>query len=648
LIQIGNGFRDEELTAEEVRRLRNLSRLTRADALRMIYLAGTGHPGGSLSSVDLYVTLLATMDLQASEPDDPRRDRLVVSHGHTAPAMYGALGHCEFFDLDDAVGLFRKAGSIFEGNLERTVPGVEWTSGNLGMGLSAAAGFALAGRLRGLKYNVFVVMSDGEQQKGQMAEARRFAKKYRLNNITALVDFNGLQSVGKNADVMPQNVKYEYIADGWDVIEVNGHDHNEIYRALRRAIQIQSAPVLVLANTVPGSGVSFMENEADYQGRPLTAEEYAEAMHELRVDPDLSEPTDYRDAFGDFELAPETAPVSVPQPRVGTPRTYRTRAKTTGVEAFAAALGDVAEANRGNTESPVTVSDCAQAEVVGTAAFGREHRDFFLQFGLQEHCAATTSGAMSMDGVVSVWANRAAFALDGAYNQLRMLDLNRSHLKMVITHLGLDAGQDGKAIQCLDYLGLVDNLFGVKAVFPADANQTDRVFRHMLAQPGNWVMGIGCSAAPVIADLDGKPLFAGDYQFEYGRVDLVRPGDHGVILTTGPMLWRAVAAWDVLRDESLEPAVIHVSCPKLVDSTDDPVLLQNLRKGRVITYEDHNVRTGLGSRVANCIAARGISCRLLKLGIDRYAVSGEPDEVYRRMGLDQDTLVARARKFLKR
>ncbi|HSH69992.1 MAG TPA: transketolase, partial [Deferrisomatales bacterium] len=266
MIQIGNGFKDEELTAEEVRRLRNLSRLTRADALRMIHLAGSGHPGGSLSSVDLYVTLLATMDLRASEPDDPRRDRLVVSHGHTAPAMYGALGHCEFFDLDDAVGLFRKAGSIFEGNLERTVPGVEWTSGNLGMGLSTAAGFALAGRLRGLKYNVFVVMSDGEQQKGQMAEARRFAKKYRLNNITALVDFNGLQAVGKNADVMPQNVKYEYIADGWDVIEVNGHDHNEIYRALRRAIQIQSAPVLVLADTVMGSGVSFMENNPEYQG----------------------------------------------------------------------------------------------------------------------------------------------------------------------------------------------------------------------------------------------------------------------------------------------------------------------------------------------------------------------------------------------
>jgi transketolase len=161
-------------------------------------------------------------------------------------------------------------------------------------------------------------------------------------------------------------------------------------------------------------------------------------------------------------------------------------------------------------------------------------------------------------------------------------------------------------------------------------------------------MGVGCSPGPVIADLDGKPLFAGDYCFEYGGVDLVRPGEHGVILTTGPMLWRAVAAWEVLRAEELEPAVLHVGCPKLVDATDDPVLLQNLRKGRVITYEDHNVRTGLGSRVANCIAARGISCRLLKLGIDRYAVSGEPDEVYRRMGLDQDTLVAKARKFLKR
>ena len=129
----------------------------------------------------------------------------------------------------------------------------------------------------------------------------------------------------------------------------------------------------------------------------------------------------------------------------------------------------------------------------------------------------------------------------------------------------------------------------------------------------------------------------------------VRSGEGGVILTTGQMLGRAVETWQILKKEGMAPKLLHVPCPlALGRDADDPALLAALRMGRVLTYEDHNVRTGLGSRVANCIAARGISCRLLKLGIDRYAVSGEPDEVYRRMELDQDTLIARARKFLKR
>ncbi|GAB4262995.1 MAG: transketolase [Deferrisomatales bacterium] len=647
-MQIPKGFKEEELSPEQARHLRNLGRLVRGDALRMIHLAGSGYPGGSLSSVDLFVTLLASANLRPDQPEDPKRDRIVVSHGHTAPAFYGALGRFDFFDLDDAVGLFRKAGSIFEGNLERTVPGVEWTSGNLGMGLSVAAGLALAGRLKGLKHNIFLVMSDGEQQKGQVAEARRFIKKYRLNNITALVDANGLQAIGRTSDVMTQNINYEYIADGWDVIEINGHDPAEIYKALRRASQIQSAPVLILAHTTMGSGVSFMEDNADYQGRPLTEEEYQEAMRELRADPDLSEPADYRDAFGDFDLQleEEMAPVAVPE--AGEPLTYEVGREVTTREAFGNALQDVGRRNREGGGGPVAVFDCGTAPAVGTGPFARENRDWFFEFGLEDHAAASAAGAMSTEGVATVWANLGVFGLAGAYNQLRMNDINRAHLKLVVTHLGLDAGEEGKALQCVDALGLADNLFHVRAIFPADPNQTDRAFRYMLAQPGNWLLGLGRSPCPVIADVDGKPFFAGDYEFTYGRVDLVRPGDHGVILTTGQMLWRAVRAWETLRAEKLEPAVIHVACPKALDASEDPTLLQCLRLGRVITYEDHNVHTGLGSRVANIIAARGISCRLLKLGVADYGVSGAPDEVYRKMGLDEGALVTKALKFLKR
>jgi len=647
-MSIAKGFKEEELAAEEIRHLRTLSRTVRGDVLRMIRLAESGHPAGSLSSVDLYVTLLASAMLKPGQPDDPRRDRVVVGHGHSAPAVYGALGRLDFFDLDDAVSLFRKAGSIFEGNLERTVPGVEWTGGNLGMGLSAACGFALAARIKGLKYNVFVAMSDGEQHKGQVAEARRLAKRYRLNNITAIVDFNGGQGVSRSSEMTPQSVKFEYIADGWDVIEISGHDHNEIYKALRRGIQIQSAPVLVLAHTVAGSGVSFMEGNPEYHDRALTQEEFDEAMRELRLEGDLAEEADYRNAFGEFDLDIVEEREETPTPDVGQALTYPVKRPVPTVEAVDAVLGDVAVRNKGSAGCPVAVIDTALPSVVGTASFGRENRENYFPFGINDHAGATAAGALSLEGVVTVLAARGVFGLDAVYNQLRMNDLNRTHVKLVLTHLGLTAGGDGKAAQCVDYLSLLDNLLGFRGVFPADANQTDRALRFILGQPGNWALGLGAGPSPVVADLGGKPFFGGSYAFEYGRVDLVRPGEHGVILTTGEMLTPALQAWDALREAAMEPSVLHVASPKTLDGSEDPVLLQCLRKGRVITYEDHNLHTGLGSRVANYIAARGISCRLLKVGLERYGVSGTPEEVRRRLGIDPESLVARALKFLKR
>lgn len=647
-MQIVKGFKEEELTIEQIRHLRDLSRQVRGDVLRMIHLAGGGHPGGSLSSADLYVTLLATVNLRPTHLEDLKRDRVVVSHGHTAPALYASLGRLDFFDLDDAVGLFRKAGSIFEGNPERTVPGVEWTSGNLGLGLSAACGFALAGRVRNQKYNVFVMMSDGEQQKGQVSEARRFAKRSRLNNITVLIDVNATPVAGRSLEITAQSIKHEYIADGWDVIEINGHDHNEIYKALRRAIQIQSSPVLILANTNTGAGVSFMEGNADYHGKSLSEAEYLEAMGDLRMESDLSEPADYRDAFGDFDLDIEEPAPTQPPIDVGKPFDYGAREALPNREALGKALADVGRRNSREGERTIAVVDCHHAPIAGLDEYAKSRQEAYFHFGVQDHAAATAAGAMSLDGVVTVLTTAGVFGLDAIYNQLRVNDLNRSNLKLVVTDLGLDAGEGGKAVQCVDYIGLSDNLFGFRTVLPADPNQADRALRYVLGRPGNWMVGVGHTTLPVVTDLDGRPFFTRDYEFEYGRVDLVRPGESGVILTTGQILSRALEAWEALRDLGMEPSVLHVACPKALDDSEDPTLAQCLRKGRVITYEDHNMHSGLGSRVANYIATRGVSCRLMKVGVERYGVSGKPDEVYRKAGLDVETLVNRAQKFLKR
>lgn len=167
--------------------------IARKSILTMTTISASGHPGGSMSSIDLLLSVYNVMHHDPQNPDMDDRDRLVVSIGHISPAVYSTLGILGYVNLEEAVSHFRQFGSIFEGHIERDVPGVEWSSGNLGQGLSAAVGFAIASKIKDVDYHVYVLMGDGEQQKGQLSEARRFASKYKLSNLTAIVDYNRLQ-----------------------------------------------------------------------------------------------------------------------------------------------------------------------------------------------------------------------------------------------------------------------------------------------------------------------------------------------------------------------------------------------------------------------------------------------------------------------
>ena len=196
----------------------------------MTRVAGSGHPGGSLSSLEIYLVVFSHAELGG-----PERDRIVVSHGHTSPGVYASLARLGHLPVDEVKAFFRKAKSPYEGHVVRGIPFIDWSTGNLGQGLSAGCGLALAGRVRQKHYHAYVLMSDGEQAKGQVAEARRFAKKYGLSEITVVIDWNGIQISGSTDMVMPVNIIEDYLADGWDVIEADGHDMSELYRALRSA-----------------------------------------------------------------------------------------------------------------------------------------------------------------------------------------------------------------------------------------------------------------------------------------------------------------------------------------------------------------------------------------------------------------------------
>jgi len=268
---------------ETMEMLKEKARTMRKDIISMLSEAGSGHPGGSLSAADiLSVLYFYEMKLDPRNPQWPERDRFVLSKGHAAPVLYAALAEKGFFPKEELKTL-RKLGSRLQGHPDmKKIPGVEMSTGSLGQGLSAANGMALAGKLDGKDYRVYVLLGDGECQEGQIWEAAMFAAHYKLDNVTAFLDHNGLQIDGRIVDVMsPEPLEEKWRSFGWHVEVIDGHQIREIISALARVKNIKGKPSMIIANTVKGKGVSFMEGVAAWHGAAPKADEAERALWEL-------------------------------------------------------------------------------------------------------------------------------------------------------------------------------------------------------------------------------------------------------------------------------------------------------------------------------------------------------------------------------
>ncbi len=254
----------------------------RRRVVEMIATAGSGHPGGSLSAADIVTALYFNiMRINPQQPHWPERDRFILSKGHAAPLLYAALA-CRGYFAEEQLNGLRKIGNPLQGHPDmKKLPGVDMSTGSLGQGLSAANGMALAGKLDGKDYHVFVLLGDGENQEGQVWEAAMAAAHYRLDNVTAFIDHNHLQIDGCIEDVMsPEPLEEKWKAFGWDVITINGHAMDEIWTAVNKT-KVEGKPRMIIAETVKGKGISFMENQAGWHGTAPKPEELAQALAEL-------------------------------------------------------------------------------------------------------------------------------------------------------------------------------------------------------------------------------------------------------------------------------------------------------------------------------------------------------------------------------
>lgn len=270
------------MCTEEVSRLKKMAAKIRIHVIEEIFRANSGHPGGSLSIAEvLSVLYFYKMNIYPENPNQPDRDRFILSKGHAAPAYYAALAERGFFNTKELLKL-RQLGSFLQGHPDmRKVPGVDMSTGSLGQGLSVANGMAMVGKCEKMGYSVYAVIGDGELEEGQIWEAAMTAAHYKLGNLTVFIDHNGLQIDGPITKVMsPEPIKEKFIAFGWNVLEINGHDVEQIIGAVNSSQKNTDKPTVIICKTTKGKGVSFMENQVKWHGKSLSQEQYEIAIRE--------------------------------------------------------------------------------------------------------------------------------------------------------------------------------------------------------------------------------------------------------------------------------------------------------------------------------------------------------------------------------
>jgi transketolase len=634
-----------------------------------IFAAGSGHPGGTLSVMDIAAALyLNVLNHDPTEPSWPHRDRVFWSAGHKAPALYVALGRAGYFPLDDVV-LLRQLGSPFEGHPNwLKVSGVEISSGSLGQGLGAGVGNALAGKLRSEDYRVYVIMGDGEQQEGSVWEAAMAAGHHKLANLCAIVDVNRLQIDGWVEDVMNvQPLSAKYAAFGWNVIEIDGHDMPQILDAFARARQETTRPTVILAHTIKGKGVSYMENEASWHGTAPKKEQFEKAVPELltvdfplaRVDALLK-----RAAQNASELARKTKAAI---PHFALEYWWNSRdAMKVDMDPTRMGFGRGLEI-AGEDPRVVTL----HADISGSIritdfeAKHPERTNRVFSLGIAEQNMMSVAAGLAREGFVPVTGTYGVFASGRAWDQLRTtICYSNLNVKIAGAHGGISVGPDGATHQALEEIALTNILPNMNVIVPCDSVETQKATEHaLLSVVGPCYLRFAREATPVVTNAETP--------YEFGTANVVRyrgqqprfldafdtilgsryhnEQEHLAIIACGPMVPEAMRAAWILKDEyAIETRIVNVHTVKPLDIYTIARAADETRV--VITAEEHQVG-GFGNIIASAVLRHRSNFRQplqwSMIGVeDQFGVSGNPWELVQHFGLTGEHIAKRALELL--
>jgi transketolase len=603
---------------------RALARQLRVDSIRCSTAAGSGHPTSSLSAADLMAVLLAGhLRYDFAKPDDAANDHLIFSKGHASPLVY-ALFRGAGAISDEELLTFRRLGSRLEGHPTPILPWVDVATGSLGQGFPIAVGVAWAGqRVWKAPYHVWALLGDSETAEGSVWEAFDRAGNARLANVTAILDINRLGQRGPtelqwDTDAYAQRIE----AFGWDALVIDGHDLEEIDDALARARDAER-PTAIVARTVKGKGVSFLEDKEGWHGRALKPDEAEKALDELGRDPqrvfDVAKPDPW---------TPPTLARSAPKMPSYTDAIATRKAYGESLAALGDARGDV------------VVLDAEVSNSTHSEDFKKAHADRFFEMYIAEQQMVAAAVGMQVVRLTPFASTFAAF-FTRAYDFIRMAAVSRANIRLAGSHAGVSIGEDGPSQMALEDLAMMRAVHGSTVLYPCDGTQTAKLVAAMADREGIVYMRTTREKTP--------PVYKPTDDFPIGGSKIVRGGgadDSVTVVAAGITLHEAVKAADELAASGMKIRVIDAYTVKPIDRATLAAAVK-ATGGRIIVVEDHWVEGGIGDAVLAALVEEGIGpLRYRHLAVRQMPGSGKPAELLDAAGISAKQIVAAVKELI--
>jgi transketolase len=642
--------------------------LMRGYDLVALCAAGSGHAGGTLSIMDITAALyLKVANHDPQNPNWPDRDRIIWSTGHKAPSLYLGLAFAGFCPIEDVVTL-RKLGSPFQGHPHwLKLPGVEVSTGSLGQGLSIAVGMALAAKLDHRRHQVFCIMGDGEQQEGEVWEAAMEAGHFELDNLIGIIDCNRLQIDGRVEDVMRvEPLAAKYGAFGWDVLRIDGHDMRQIVDALEQAGKVKGRPVVILADTVKGKGVGFMEDQAGWHGRAPNSEELSKALDELEV----TDKIPVRDLLEKAKRYQTDVDRRLDAKMLRFTRNYWWNsgdAMKVKMEPTRKGFGQSLAANGDDPRIVCLGLDISGSITISDFYSGKpERKERWFSMGIAEQSATAAAAGLAREGKLPVLGTYATFAAARNLDQIRTsVCYGNFNVMIAGAHGGVSVGPDGATHQALEDLFAMQGLPNMSVVVPCDIVETRKATDYLLLQHvGPKYIRFAREATPIVTD-EKTP-------FEFGQANVIRLRREGPsflsafetvlaasyknededlsVIACGPMVPEAMRAAFILKKEfGYETRVVNLHTLKPIDV--QAILRAARETGVVITAEEHQIGA-LAWRVSGILTESpelyGMPVITGSIGVkDRFGDSGAPWKLIKEFEVSAEHVAEKAMQLMR-